>query len=112
MARIKNIIVDLDGTLIDFDSSFKMWKSLFRLNFFPLLKVLFIYIVYGEARAKSSFHKISTLNYTLNQNLLQYLYKMKPGISHVKGGINVLYDMNYPDEIIKSTIKKKYCYNI
>jgi FMN phosphatase YigB (HAD superfamily) len=77
MARIKNIIVDLDGTLIDFDSSFKMWKSLFRLNFFPLLKVLFIYIVYGEARAKSSFHKISNLNYTLNQNLLQYLYKMK-----------------------------------
>jgi hypothetical protein len=29
---------------------------------------------------------------------------MKTGISHVKGGINVLYEMNYPDEIIKNTI--------
>lgn len=37
-------------------------------------------------------------------NKLEYLYKMKTGISHVKGGINVLYDMNYPDEIIKNTI--------
>ena len=37
-------------------------------------------------------------------NKLEYLYKMKTGISHVKGGINVLYEMNYPDEIIKNTI--------
>lgn len=35
---------------------------------------------------------------------LEYLYKMKKGISTVKGGINVLYEMNYPDEIIKNTL--------
>lgn len=38
-------------------------------------------------------------------NILKYLYKMKKGISTVKGGINVLYAMNYPDEIIKNTLK-------
>lgn len=31
-----------------------------------------------------------------------YSYLLKEGISDVKGGLNVLYDMNYPDEIIKS----------
>ena len=35
---------------------------------------------------------------------LEYLYKMKPGISHVKGGVSVLYQMNYPDEIIRNTL--------
>jgi len=33
-------------------------------------------------------------------NRLNYLYKLENGISEVKGGINVLYDMNYPKEII------------
>jgi DNA mismatch repair ATPase MutS len=36
---------------------------------------------------------------------LKYTYKLKPGISEVKGGINVLTDMNYPKEIIENTIK-------
>jgi len=42
-----------------------------------------------------------------SSNTLEYLYKMKKGISTVKGGLNVLYAMNYPDEIIKSTLNKK-----
>jgi hypothetical protein len=29
-----------------------------------------------------------------------YKYNMKPGISHLKGGIRVLKDMNYPEEIL------------
>jgi DNA mismatch repair ATPase MutS len=37
-------------------------------------------------------------------NKLEYLYKMKPGISNVKGGVSVLYQMNYPDEIIRNTL--------
>jgi len=40
-----------------------------------------------------------------NNNKLIYTYKMEPGISEVKGGINVLTDMNYPKEIIENTIK-------
>jgi len=39
-----------------------------------------------------------------NGHTLEYLYQLKKGISHVKGGINVLYEMNYPSEIIENTI--------
>jgi len=39
-----------------------------------------------------------------NGHKLEYLYEMKKGISNVKGGINVLYEMNYPSEIIENTI--------
>ena len=31
-----------------------------------------------------------------------YTYKIKKGISNIKGGIRVLKDMNYPDHIIKT----------
>jgi hypothetical protein len=39
-----------------------------------------------------------------NGNKIEYLYKLEKGISNVKGGINVLYEMNYPNEIIENTI--------
>ena len=39
-------------------------------------------------------------------NKLIYTYKFDTGISEVKGGINVLTDMNYPKEIIENTIKE------
>jgi DNA mismatch repair ATPase MutS len=38
-------------------------------------------------------------------NVIEYLYKMKNGISTIKGGINVLCDMNYPKEIIDNTLE-------
>ena len=38
------------------------------------------------------------------ENKLHYLYELRKGISNVKGGINVLYEMNYPSEIIQRTI--------
>jgi len=34
-----------------------------------------------------------------------YTYKMKNGISTIKGGIKVLRDLNYPDEIVENTQK-------
>jgi len=34
-----------------------------------------------------------------------YSYKMKPGISVVKGGVKVLIDLNYPQDIVKNTKK-------
>ena len=34
-----------------------------------------------------------------------YSYKMKPGISVVKGGVKVLTDLNYPQDIVKNTKK-------
>ena len=39
-----------------------------------------------------------------NDNKLEYLYQLKKGISKVKGGVNILYEMNYPTEIIENTI--------
>jgi DNA mismatch repair ATPase MutS len=43
----------------------------------------------------------------LNENKkLIYTYKMEKGISEVKGGINVLSDLNYPKEIIDRTISE------
>lgn len=37
-------------------------------------------------------------------NKIKYTYILKNGISEIKGGINVLTEMNYPKEIIESTI--------
>jgi hypothetical protein len=38
-------------------------------------------------------------------NRITYKYLLKSGISIVKGGINVLSDMNYPKEIIENSVK-------
>lgn len=40
-----------------------------------------------------------------NDNKIVYSYRLKDGISEIKGGINVLCDMDYPKEIIDDTIK-------
>ena len=44
-------------------------------------------------------------NYKMDVKVLsdgnyQYKYKLKKGISYIKGAIRVLKDMNYPDEIL------------
>jgi hypothetical protein len=48
------------------------------------------------------------LNYHMvtkkNNHKITYTYLFKEGISEIKGGINVLSDMNYPKEIIDNTI--------
>ena len=44
---------------------------------------------------------------TKTNNKISYSYILKSGISEIKGGINVLCDMNYPQEIIDNTIKMK-----
>jgi DNA mismatch repair ATPase MutS len=41
----------------------------------------------------------------INSNEFKYLYKLEKGISNVKGGIKVLSDMNYPQEILENTRK-------
>jgi DNA mismatch repair ATPase MutS len=43
-------------------------------------------------------YKMSVL--VLPDGNFEYKYRMKPGISHLKGGIRVLKDMNYPEEIL------------
>jgi DNA mismatch repair ATPase MutS len=39
-----------------------------------------------------------------NNHKIIFMYKLDKGISEVKGGINVLTEMNYPKEIIEHTI--------
>ena len=39
-----------------------------------------------------------------NGNLIKYKYKLKKGISNIKGGITILTDMNYPKELIDNAI--------
>ena len=58
-------------------------------------------------------HKLDKIDTILNCKMetekngkqLVYKYKLKKGISQVKGGVNILTDMNYPKEIIENTIK-------
>ena len=33
----------------------------------------------------------------------KYLYVVRPGISAIKGGIKVLYDLQYPTSIVETT---------
>jgi DNA mismatch repair ATPase MutS len=33
----------------------------------------------------------------------KYLYTLRPGISAIKGGVKVLYDLQYPESIIETT---------
>jgi len=43
----------------------------------------------------------------LDDGTFDYTYKLKKGISKIKGGIRVLKDMDYPDEIIKTMEKSE-----
>ena len=45
------------------------------------------------------------LNSNTNINDFSYTYKIKKGISHIKGGVKVLKDLGYPQLIIDDTIK-------
>ena len=51
--------------------------------------------------------KILNCNMKVNTHdeKLEYKYKIIEGISKIKGGVNVLKDLNYPDEIIENTKK-------
>ena len=47
-----------------------------------------------------NYHMVATKTDTR----INYTYKLKPGISTVKGGINVLNDLNYPKEILDKIV--------
>ena len=40
----------------------------------------------------------------ISNNTHTYSYKIKNGISNIKGGVKVLKDLNFPDTIITNTI--------
>lgn len=56
-----------------------------------------------EENVSSMYMEI--LNSNTNINDFSYTYKIKKGISHIKGGVKVLKDLGYPQLIIDDTIK-------
>lgn len=72
------IVVDLDGTLIQFDSSFEIAKKLAKRNLFLGLKFVWIYLTEGEAKIK---HFVADLfddfEYESNKTLIKFLQKAK-----------------------------------
>lgn len=50
----------------------------------------------------SNYHMVAVKT----NDKIHYTYKLKSGVSNVKGGINVLIDMNYPREIIDNANNK------
>ena len=54
---------------------------------------------------KNCHMKIDTEKENTDVNKFNYTYKLKSGISTIKGGVKVLNDLEYPQEIIDSTIK-------
>ena len=43
------------------------------------------------------------MNASLNDDKMNYTYKIKSGISKIKGGIQVLRELGYPEDIIKES---------
>ncbi len=74
---------------------YKLVTSLLTTHFVKVCKKL------DKIKTIQNFKMITEMN---EDKHIVYKYKMDIGISEVKGGINVLSDLNYPKEIIDSTI--------
>ena len=74
---------------------YKLVNSLLTTHFIKICKKL------EKIKTIQNYKMVTELNQDKNIN---YKYKMKKGISEVKGGINVLLNLNYPKEIIERTI--------
>ena len=42
-----------------------------------------------------------------NETGIEYTYKMKKGVNHINGGIQILKDMEFPKDMIDYTLKIK-----
>lgn len=51
-------------------------------------------------KTNKSIKNIHMQSYYDDSNTLQYSYTIKPGISHIKGGCQVLHQMNYPQAVL------------
>jgi hypothetical protein len=76
---------------------YKLVSSLLTTHFVKVCKNL------EKTKTIQNYKMVTKLN---ENKKLTYTYKMEKGISEVKGGINVLTDLNYPKEIIDRTISE------
>lgn len=82
-------------------SSFSLLKYISKYNIKFILTTHYLDVCKKLNKIKSfcNYHmNIQEVNDDFN-----YTYKLVKGISNIKGGIKVLSDLNYPDEIIKDT---------
>jgi len=63
------------------------------------------YIELCELLEKRNSGAVSNLHMSVNPDTGAYLYKIADGISTIKGGLKVLRDLEYPDEIVESARK-------
>ena len=82
---------------------YKLVSSILTTHFFKVCKTL-------DAVESIKNCKMET-HIDENKEIL-YTYKLKKGISEIKGGINVLNKLNYPKEIIDGTLQNINKYNI
>jgi|GEM_PF-2857257 len=78
MENSKVIVVDLDGTLIKFDSSFAIALKLARQNPLLGLRFLWIYLSAGEAKVKQFVAQFfEDFDYETNVQLVNFLRKQR-----------------------------------
>jgi hypothetical protein len=70
-----------------------------------LLTTHFVKVCHHLDNTKTIKNYKMVTNIDNNKHII-YTYKMAPGISEVKGGINVLTNLNYPKEIIDRTLSE------
>jgi hypothetical protein len=63
------------------------------------------YIELCELLQKQNGSAVSNLHMSVSPDTGAYLYKIANGISTIKGGLKVLRDLEYPDEIVESASK-------
>jgi DNA mismatch repair ATPase MutS len=76
---------------------YKLVSSLLTTHFVKICKNL------EKTKTIQNYKMVTQLN---ENKKLTYTYKMEKGISEVKGGINVLTDLNYPKEIIDRNLSE------
>ena len=88
-------------------SSVAFMEYLVKFNKVSCLLTTHFIKVCKKLKVNKSIHNYHMETKTNNDDF-EYTYLLKKGISEVRGGIKVLTDMNYPQEIIDSTQKMKH----
>ena len=83
-------------SFLDYLDNFKNVSFIITTHFLDLCEKL------DTKKGFSNCH-MKVLN--LDENDFKYTYKISQGISHIKGGVKVLKDLEYPQDIIKGTKK-------
>ena len=79
--------------------------GIFRKKVYCLLTTHFIKVCKNLKKNPNIINKYMVTE--KNNDRIKYIYTLKDGISNVKGGIDILTEMNYPKEIIHNTKNNK-----